>query len=257
MKGHQSMTKHTGYFFLQRCDAPDVLEVQVHFLRWIWGRYWLLAKFVQSTWYLIQPRLRPLWSVTWVPCCSWTWPWRTILNQHLKEPVRIKTAGGTRNRVLRRDETDGDYGQGAKNPIDWRATTCEANSFKLQRWLQTVIRYGYIANTSIVISIILAHIVCGVFIFMFFKEMFTTKERRAIAFVRIWCSISIVYKHESILWGVPCLPVDTAVHLVMRNKIQSNPVYFSVSPETFDSHERICQVDHPQCASAYFPQTFP
>ena len=55
--------------------------------------------------------------------------------------------------------------------------------------------------------------------------MFTTKERRAIAFVRIWCSvsISIVYKHESIRWGVPYLPVDTAVHLLMRNEMK-NPI---------------------------------
>ena len=49
---------------------------------------------------------------------------------------------------------------------------------------------GYIAYISLVISIILAHIVCVaysiVFIFMFLKiRMFTTKERRAIAFVRI------------------------------------------------------------------------
>ena len=71
-------------FFSSKMWCTWCFEVQVHFLRWIWGRYWLLAKFVQSTWYLIQPRLRPLWSVSWVPCCRWTWPWRTILNQHLK-----------------------------------------------------------------------------------------------------------------------------------------------------------------------------
>ena len=88
-----------------------------------------------------------------------------------KEPVRIKTAGGSRNRVLRRDETDGDYGHGAfKNPIDWRAATCEANSFKLQRWLQTVIRYGYIATIDS------EHIVCGVFIFMFLKRCLPRKK---------------------------------------------------------------------------------
>ena len=82
----------------------------------------------------------------------------------------------------------GDYGQGAfKNPIDWRATTCEANSFKLQRWLQTVIRYRiysvYIASYQ---HHTRAHCVWHAYFFMFLKiRMFTTKERRAIAFVRI------------------------------------------------------------------------
>lgn len=154
----------------------------------------------------------------------------------------------------------GDYGQGAfKNPIDWRATTCEANSFKLQRWLQTVIRYRiysvYIASYQ---HHTRAHCVWHVY-FYAFKDTYVYHERKE---GNCFCANIMIRQHCIQTW------INTLGCTVLASRHRSpstdekwneksNPVYFSISTETFDSHERICQVDHPQCASAYFPQTFP